>query len=213
MKSAIFALVCALLVSACGKSKDTNPLSGLSPDDYVVKARAEFHVTTDPSARPFRAAAQATQPVTVALSPSTTMTLDNASFTTPTITNAVMDFGSLKIATLTDNNLKVCGAGGNQPCGTALVRVFTTGTTGAGIFNAADNFGAPLTATLTTPLSVGLLVANAAVMQTMTIPATKKVVRLSDFSPAPNYNFKADFTNAGAGSYSTTIVVEYALAP
>jgi len=213
MKTCLIALVGAIVLSACGKSDDRNPLAGVSPDQYVVKARAEFQLTTNTAARGFRGATSQTQPVTVTMAPSTSMTLDNTSFTAPTITNGVMDFGSLKVSALSDNNLKVCGAGGTTACGTALIRLFTQGVSGAGIFNAADNLGAPLTASLTTPLSVGLLVANAAVMQTFTIPATKKVVRLADFSPAPNYNMKADFTNAGAGTYTTTIVVEYALAP
>lgn len=213
MKTCVIALVAVLALSACGKSDNRNPLEGVSPDQYVVKARAEFQITTDTSARQSRSAVNQVQPVTVTMAPSSTMTLDNSGFSSPTITNGVMDFGSLKVATLNDNNLRVCGAGGTSACGTALIRIFTQGVTGAGIFNAADNFGAPLTASLTTPLTVGLLVANAAVMQTFTIPATKKVVRLADFSPAPNYNMKADFTNAGAGTYTTTIVVEYALAP
>jgi hypothetical protein len=68
-----------------------------------------------------------------------------------------------------------------------------------------------MTASLSSPLTVGLGAANAAVMQTISIAATKRVVRLSDFSPMPNYNIKFDFTDAGAGDYSTTIVLEYGL--
>ncbi len=212
MKRVLF-LFCVALLAACGKSSN-NPLDGVRPDEYVVRAHAEFQVTANTAGEAIaRSAISQTQPVSVTLAASTTMTLDNSSFVAPTITNGVMDFGNLKISALADNNLKVCGAGGNQKCGTALFRIFTQGVAGAGIFNAADNFGAPLSATLTTPLTVGLLVANAAVMQTTTIAANKNVVRLSDFTPTPTYNIKADFTNAGAGSYTTTIVVEYALAP
>ena len=212
MRTWMSLMVCAGFLSACGKQ--VNPLDGVRPDEYVVRARAEMQVTTDGAGRVMRSNVQQNQPVTVTLAAASSMTLDNSAFVVPTITNASMDFGRLKISALTDNNLKVCGAGGTTACGTALIRLFTTGVAGAGIFNAADNFGAPLTGALTTtPLNIGLLVANAAVTQTITIPATKKVVRLSDFTPTPSYNIKADFTNAGAGTYTTTIVVEYALAP
>jgi len=212
MKTWMSVMTCALLVGACGKQ--VNPLEGVTEDQVVVKARAEMVVTTDSAGRVMRANTSQNQPVTVTLGVATSMTLDNTAFVVPTITNASMDFGRLKISALTDNNLKVCGAGGTTACGTALIRLFTTGVAGAGIFNAADNFGAPLTGALTTtPLNIGLLVANAATMQTITIPASKKVVRLSDFTPTPSYNIKADFTNAGSGTYTTTIVVEYALAP
>jgi hypothetical protein len=60
----------------------------------------------------------------------------------------------------------------------------------------------------------GLGSANAVIVQTLTgIPNNKNVIRHTDFSPTPTFNIDGDFTNAGAGSYSTTVVVEYALAP
>lgn len=196
-----------LLLTSCGQT-EMNFL-GLRPDEFVVRARSEFQVTVDTD----RSNASVTQPASAALPAATTFTLDNSGFAAPTpMSNGVMNFGTLQVSGLFDNSLRVCGTGGNQKCGNALIRIFTTGVAGAGLFNAVDNFGAPLTATLTTtPLTVGLLVANAAVMQTLSIPANKSVVRLSDFSPAPVYTFRSDFTNAGAGSYTTNIVVEYAL--
>lgn len=210
MKNSIW-ITMALVAVGCGRSNDGTPLMG-TPDDLVVRSRAEFTVTAGSGARSFRANVSQTQPVTVTNAAATSMTLDNSGFVPPTISNAMMDFGNLAISALSDNDLKVCGAGGNQKCGTALIRIFTTGTAGAGLFNSADNYGVPLTAALTTPLTIGLNAAAAAVMQTISIPANKRVVRLSDFSPTPSYNVKADFTDAGTGSFSTTIVVEYALA-
>jgi hypothetical protein len=113
-----------------------------------------------------------------------------------------------------DNNLNVCGTNGHTHCGTALIRMYTTGQPGAGLYNTTDQFGAPITAgPVTTLLPVGLGTSGAAVLQSISIPSHKHVVRLSDFSPAPNYAVQADFTDAGAGTYSTTLVVEYALAP
>ncbi len=61
----------------------------------------------------------------------------------------------------------------------------------------------------TTPLSQ----ASAVTAESYTIPSNKNTVKLSDFSPAPSFLFKGDFTDAGAGSYSTTINVELSLAP
>ncbi len=144
------------------------------------------------------------------------MTLDSHEWSVPTIQNAIVDFGFLAIGSLTDNNLHVCGPNGHSPCGTAVIRTYTTGTSGPGIWNGVDNYGAPITAALagTPPIgNVGLDVAGAVVLQSVAIPPSKHILTLSDFAPTPRYNYKADFTNAGAGTYSTTIVVEYVLAP
>jgi hypothetical protein len=130
--------------------------------------------------------------------------------------NNVVDFGYLAISGLSDNNLRVCGAAGNERCGTAQIRMYTTGVAGAGIWNDADAWGAPITAALEgteATGTVGLDVAGAVVLQSVAIPATTRVLRLSDITPAPRYNVKADFTDAGAGTYTTTLVLEYVLAP
>lgn len=198
-----------LLLASCGSE---SLLDGLGPEQIVVKSRASFEVTTTTGAATSLRAVSQTQPVTVTNAASANMTLNSTAFVPPTITNAVMNFGNLTISALEDNDLKVCGTSGNQKCGTALLRVYTTGA-GEGLFNAADSYGVPLTASLTTPLTIGLTAANAAVMQTFSIPPGKRVMHLSDFAVTPIYNVKADFTEAGAGSFTTTIVVEYALAP
>ena len=44
------------------------------------------------------------------------------------------------------------------------------------------------------------------------IANNKNTLQLADF-PNPKYGVKVDFTDAGAGSYSSTLVVEYLLAP
>ncbi len=202
-------LFCLTLV-ACGKHQKkllTNP----NPEDVVVKSRAEFVVTTNSDGKILFASTSQPVPVTVTNAPATSMTLDTASFVPPTITNGVMNFGTISVATLLDNDLRVCGAGLNQKCNNALLRVFTQGVPGAGLFNLAENYGVPITATLGSPLSVGLNAAGAAVMQSFVIPAAKRVMRLTDFTPTPTYQFNVDFTDAGSGSFTTTIVIEYAL--
>ena len=89
-------------------------------------------------------------------------------------------------------------------------RTYTTGVAGAGIWNAADGYGAPLT-TGSPASTIGLGTTGAVNVQSYTIPSNKNVLNLSDFTGSPKYTFAADFTNAGAGTYSTTLVIEYGL--
>jgi hypothetical protein len=143
------------------------------------------------------------------------MSVDSSEWIMPTVSNNVVDFGFLAISGLTDNNLRVCG-NGRQRCTSAQIRMYTTGVNGAGVWNEEDQWGAPITASLagTEPTgTVGLDVAGAAVLQSVAIPANMRILRLADFVPAPRYNVKADFTEAGAGTYTTTVVLEYVLVP
>jgi hypothetical protein len=139
------------------------------------------------------------------------MTVDKSSFQTPTISNAVLDFGFLQLSQLLDNDLKVCGATGKEKCQTAFIRMYTTGTPSAGLYNTVDQYGAPIQAGQTTLSTVGLNSSGALYLQTLTLPNSKNVLRLTDF-PNPKYNVKVDFTDAGAGTYATTLVLEYGLA-
>jgi hypothetical protein len=213
------------LAVGCGSAEPTPTLSLIpvgQPDleGLVVKARSTFEVSV--GARQFSLldlflssafAASGTQIVTTTLSSSTTFSLNNSLFSVPSNPTpfAVNDLGFLQIGSLQDNDLKVCGTGGGTKCGTALIRIYTTGTAGAGLWNSADGYGAPITAGQTTLATVGLNAAGAAIMQQVSIPTSKHVLNLSDFAN-PKYDTKVDFTDAGAGAYSTTIVVEYALA-
>jgi hypothetical protein len=225
------ALAC---LTACGQGfeaidhhlSDEPPVMVPGPDNVVVKSRAVYFVSTENGQTvvkmisnfifPLAYAANPTSvPISFVNAPNASMTVDTALFVAPAL--PVFDsasYGSLKITTLKDNNLKVCGVGGNTKCGTALIRMYTTGTAGAGLYNAADGYGATISAGLsTTRATVGLTSANSAVVQTYTIPANKNNIRETDFSPAVmQYNVDVDFSNAGAGTYTTTLVVEYGLA-
>lgn len=219
--SALFLVV--LGISACqGKgSEDSHttspPLLGLQPDGVVVKSIFKIFITgdatgvhiTDVNGNP------ANFPVTVINGPNTQMTINTGKVVVPPIKSAPLTFGSLVLSLLEDNNLRNCGTSAKEHCGHAIIRVYTTGTIGDGFYNAIDGYGAPITATPpgSKDLPVGLGAANAAVVQSLVIPKNKNVLRLSDFSPAPEFEIKSDFTNAGAGTYSTTIVVEYGLLP
>jgi hypothetical protein len=146
--------------------------------------------------------------------PSTMSTLDTSLFIVPQITSDLLTFGSLRIQSLKDNNLKVCGPNANEKCTTALIRLYTTGTAGPGLWNDADGYGAPIMVGQDPAMmgEVGLGSENAIIVQTASIPGTKNVLTTLDF-PNAQYQVDVDFSNAGAGSYGTTLVVEYALAP
>ena len=212
-----------IAVSGCGrelpKLQSGSEASSYDPSTIVIRSTAAFLVSTDGSVTPvvpghMRASSGSTG-VTVTNSASTNMTLDTSLFAIPvTITPFSMnDFGFLQLSALTDNDLKVCGSNGNTKCTVAGIRMYTTGTVGAGLWNEDGGYGAPITAGQSaSALSVvGLDAAGASTMQSFTIANNRNTVKLSDFTN-PKYYFKVDFTDAGAGSYTTTVVVEYFLA-
>ncbi len=223
-------VLCALVfaLAGCGNKRAVpsylppvgEPIVENPMGEIVIKSRGSFDVATsaDSFAKRFSlisnaVAATGSQGVTIVNATAVSFELDKTGFVVPAVSNAVLDFGNLAISKLQDNNLKVCGSNGKTKCTKAFLRIYTTGVAGAGIYNSDDQYGAPLSAQLSGSAvqTVGLDPAGAVVMQTYTIPSNKKVLRLSDFSPVPRYNVKSDFTDAGAGDYSTTIVVEYGL--
>lgn len=207
-------LATAVLASGCGKIEDIANLkrpSSQRPDSVVVKSRALMVVETD-GAESGLVRISTTQPISVINDASVRMTVSNADFTLPVVDNSIKDFGFLEITELFDNNVRVCGDSGKEKCTRALFRVYTTGIAGSGLYNTAHGYGVPLLAGLTgSLLEVGLNTAGAVSVQSLDLPHNKNVVRLSDFSPAARYNVQVDFTNAGAGSFATTLVLEYGL--
>jgi hypothetical protein len=140
--------------------------------------------------------------------------MDSSQFSVPPLTGDTLNLGILSISALKDNDLRVCGTNGKTKCTKAIVRMYTTGQAGAGLWNTLDGYGAPLKAGLSgNPMqTTGLNAVAAVTLQEYTIPSTKNVLNLSDLSQATSYAIEADFSNAGAGSYQTTIVLEYGLA-
>lgn len=154
--------------------------------------------------------------VTLTNAPYTAMTVDLTQLVAnPVITNADIDLGYVQVDSLTDNDLFVCAdpvTSAAVQCGTAILRMYTIGQPGPGLWNPAQDYGVPLLAGLTFPLTdFGVGPSNAVILQTYSIPSTEHVLQLSDFSPVPRFDINADFTNAGAGTFSTTLVFEYAL--
>jgi len=228
--------VIAVSLTGCGKAVNQYQLPALPTveiptkiDQAIVRSRVllQVHAGESPIAswsqkllnfflHPYSNAlagsADSSVNISVTNAAMSTMIVDSSLFAAPPITNAILDFKYLQISALLDNQLDLCGANSNQHCNTALIRMYTTGTAAAGLYNSVDNYGAPITAGQTTLGSVGLGAANADILQSISLSSDKHVVHLSDFV-SPRYDVQVDFTNAGAGSYSTTLVVEYALTP
>lgn len=201
----------SMFFSACGTEPKYYPEH--KQDTFVLRARTTFFVTTNPDGtlQLLSSTNPANQPVTVVVSPDVQLTISSANFSVPTMTSDTLSFGTLDVTNIRDNNTKVCGTGGNTKCTKAVLRVYTTGTAGPGFWNTTSGYGAPLIAGAVTSGITGLGTANSVVVQTYVIPASKYVVHTNDFSPAPKIVITGDFSNAGAGSYSTTVVVEYGL--
>ena len=220
-----------LILVGCSTDPSITPNTNIDPlppvgetaaDGTIVKARAAYYISTERVAvfNPVNwlmSTAVASNPgvqlINVVLATNVNMTMDSSAFALPVMSNALLDFGYLNITALHDNDLKHCGGDGNQKCTTALFRVYTSGTTGAGLWNAADGYGAPITVSGTLSGTAGLGAANSVIVQTWTVPGNRNTVKVTDFSPAPHYNIRSDFSDAGSGSYSTTVNVEFALAP
>ena len=91
--------------------------------------------------------------------------------------------------------------------------MYAGGQAGAGLWNSAEAYGVPVTAQLESSANVQTLNTESSktTVQTYTIPTSLKVLRQSNFANTLKYNVASDFTNAGSGSFATTIVVEYGL--
>jgi hypothetical protein len=134
--------------------------------------------------------------------------MDDSNFIIPVDTALdSLDFGILDLTQLRDNNLSVCGVNNDQKCTRAVIRAYTTNTNGPGLWNDIEGYGAPLSADNN---ELGLEVGNATILQDISISTNKRVIRSGDFTDL-TYQIITDFSNAGVGSYSTTIIIEYAL--
>lgn len=159
-------------------------------------------------------ASTGTTTVTYNNAPSVTFTLNTATLTGGAFTGNILSMGAVTVSALKDNNLKLCGGGGNQKCTTAILRVYTTGSV-AGFVNTSDSpqYGVPVFVSGLNP-ATALVIGSPGVNvdQVTGIPSSKHTIQLSDFAPT-TYNVTSDFSNAGSGTFQMTFVVEYALAP
>lgn len=200
-------LVC--LAGCGGANSYKEGYSRLEQDDfaqgnYIVRARSEMPLNIN-DANMYAASSNA--PINVSMSASVTFSLNLAGLNPPAITIDLLNFGNIAISDLKDNNLKVCGGGGNQKCNNAYIRIYTIGAN-PGLYDATEGYGIPMFAN---SLLIGHTNSAATTVSSYAIPISKKNLKLSDFSPTPNYVIQADFSNASIGSFSTTLVVEYIL--
>lgn len=202
-------------------SDNLSPIGPDGTDDAVVRARIIYNVTADEQSfiskvlqlvLPYSWAATASTTITYTNAPNVTFTVNNANFIAGTMTGDTLSLGNLSLTALDDNHLKVCNPGGNTKCTNAAIRMYTTGSV-AGFVHQSDNYGLPVYAgTLNPSTALGLNAVGSVQVQTLTIAGNKKRVKLSDF-PTPTYAVTSDFTNAGSGSYSMSLVLEYVLLP
>lgn len=152
--------------------------------------------------------ASRSKPITGTVAAQVTFTLIDTNFVTPPA-SGIASYGRLDISELRDNSLRVCGSNGTTRCTKAGLRVYSTGTPQKGLWNSVDTYGAPI---LTGAQEVGLDAAGSAVLQTISLGA-QGVVKLTDFSATGSVQIpiSVNFSDAPAGSYSSTLVVEYYL--
>lgn len=231
LSGALFCTAFVAGLTGCGKSYDNtrsedpsiqgpgspgtphNPGTGGTEDDALVRGRWELLMTSDGDSVSFgltdvsRGTAQ--QPMTGVVAADVSFSVSNANFVTPSA-DGLASYGSLDVTALRDNALRICGAAGNQKCTQGEVRIYTTGVAGGGLWSDTEGYGLPITTGAT---AIGLGAANAAAAGQVAIAGNKRVLKLADFTSAGSLQIPVavDFTDAAAGSYSTTLVVEYVL--
>jgi len=189
-------------------------------DNAVVRARAVLNVSSEqPSLLtkffnkllPNAYAALASTTVTYTNAAAVNFTISTAGLVQGSVTGTILSLGSITMSGVDDNHLKVCNPGGNTKCTQAVIRMYNTGST-AGLVH-ADGYAIPVYAgTLNPSTALGLNVAGSVQVQNYTIPGNRNRVRLSNFA-SPTYAVTTDLENAGSGSFSMVLVVEYVLLP
>jgi hypothetical protein len=195
-------------------------------NSVIVKARAEIPILlgTNKNERiqnpknPFQLLGNQAIPFPISLiiSPSTEFDVNPENFFIPGEPyEGMLDFGFLNVDRLRDNYLRDCGSPGAK-CTKAGIRVYTKDTPGAGLWNGIEGYGLPI---LSSGNLVGLGENNAAVVSLVNIGNTLHIIKLCHFTQTScvqsNAQFPVpisiDFSDASAGTYSTTLVIEYFL--
>ena len=244
-------LVLMVLVTGCGKGFEVanvpdHPMPEPKPEKLFVIATATIDVNSYGNLAAYKAkkpgltsllipqaiaqVAQASGVVSVTYSNpgATAFTINTSGFMAgayPSVSGNDLNMGSISVASLDDNSLKVCtgvGAPGNK-CNRLYIRVFTLGsnvantiTSIAGFINTDSSYGIDVLAgSVLTPVGYNAnanaaVVTNAATVYTYTIPGNMNRVKLSN-TGAISFPLKADLSNAGSGNYEMRLVIQYAL--
>jgi hypothetical protein len=158
----------------------------------------------------------ATTPIEINVGAISQLEIDDRDFYLPEAVSAdLLSLGQLSISNYFENNLRVCGSSGRQKCSRLQIRMYTVAGEGEGLYNSADSYGLPIRAglTLESAGTVGSGPEGSCLIQEVTIPASKNVLRLSDFGSVPAYQVAIDFSNAGIGNYAANLVIEALLVP
>ncbi len=160
-------------------------------------------------------------PVSGVVAGKTSFSIDLSSFiAAPSITNAPVSFGDLKIKNdFFDNNLKICGADRESRCNKAVFRAYTlqdagVASPGDGLWNAVAGYGAPISMKDSGGVKQLIKLGQGNAQNLYVLPITKNVINYGDVNAgagSPPFSIEVDFTQAGAGSYTGTLVLEYGL--
>jgi alpha-tubulin suppressor-like RCC1 family protein len=142
--------------------------------------------------------------------------IPNNQYSANTNNQNLQNFLTLDIGTLFDNNLFSCA---NLKCDIAQIRLYTIST--LGLYDAVSQQSVPLLVdsqylTSATPVPLGSN--QGLVIDQELIPLNQQVISLinGDFNDAHGtnggYTLSANFTQAGAGTYTSQVVIEYDLA-
>lgn len=223
----LLGLCLLLLLFSCGnKPNNPNPIGKRGFDNYVPVARAYISIGKDPSIaqkvldalNPISSAYAATQNVSIVYTAaeSATLTLNTAGVV-PTLSGDTntLDLGIIIATTVRTNKLKICGAGGNEKCTSAIIRAYTADVIGsegiAGFVNTTDGYGVPaFIGPVTASDLLGLGLSSPVVLDEYVIPSNVNKLTESLFTDL-DYVASVDFSNAGSGDYEMTLVIELAL--
>lgn len=231
----LFTLLSLLFVVGCGGPELTNPCNargcansidvpplGSQDDGSVVRGIAVVNISSEQESAMHKVFNFFQLPHAYASTATTSVVYNNAAAVTYTVNVAALvpgafsglnlNLGSFNITALKDDDIEVCGPLNDTQCVNAYLRVYTTGAS-SGFVNTTHvpGYSVPLyTSGINPAVPVPLSPANLNIKTVLAMDPSKHVVNLVDFVTT-SYTLKADFSNAGFGSYSATYVIEYAL--
>jgi len=214
-------MILIFIILGCG-NETHNRRSGVSkraptPQD-TIDYKVVSNITIDVKAL---SSLSLTSNITYTSSITSTMSIINSDLITPSedTDGNILNLGSLSIDIIKVNHLKICGAGGNEKCTSAIIRVYTNDLGGAntgldGFVNITDNYAeAPVNIMSSSGSAVvGHTLTNATLLTTYTIPAKDNKLTQDDFTMT-SFPLTVDFSNAGAGDYQMSIELEVAVGP
>ena len=180
-------------------------------DAWTMRGRWELTIANKDGMSSVRGikTSEVVQPISGTVAAALTFEVSNSNFTSPVTFVGPVSYGTLDITALSDNALRACGPTNTTKCTSAALRLYTRGG-GAGVWNATDEYGAPIT---TAGNTIGLEAAGAYTIKTIVV-GSKTRLKLSDFSAggaAILVPISVDYSDAPAGDYSSSLVVEYVL--